>query len=239
MYEWYIEFKNFTSNYLHRKRIIRKEIDNLMYDGIILDIGSGVSPMIEVSDCSVFGDISIPSMKIMKKKGANCSVLDIINLGLRDKSVDIIVCSEVLEHISDHLRALREMKRILKGGGMLLLTIPINDYYWLKDDELVGHLRRYDSKKFIKKIEELGFDIIKTNMVGSLTERLTTFFITTIFLSTTIFSGRNKKPPNFMKKILGVYKNLNIIWSYVILLTSKITHPKLSSLLLVVCEKNE
>lgn len=240
-HDLYLKFKNSTSNYIHRKRMIEKEVDNSTRNkGIVLDIGIGISPMINTNKNTLLGDISISSMKVMKSKGANCSVLDITKLGLKNNSINTIICSEVLEHIPDDSGSLREMKRVLKKEGTLILTIPLNSYYWLKDDELVGHLRRYNPKEFIKKLEKIGFKITKIKNIGSLTERLTTFLITTLFLSTKISSlGKNKKESDLIKNFFWLYKNLNILWAYVISLSSKITHPGLSSLLLIKCVKNE
>lgn len=237
-YDLYLEFKNSTSNYIHRKRMIGKEISNLRSNGIVLDIGTGVSPMVNINENIILGDISIHSMRVMKDKGVNCSVLDVTKLGLKNNSIDTVICSEVLEHIPNDTEALREMNRVLRKEGTLILTIPINNYYWLKDDELVGHLRRYNSKDFIRKLEKTGFEITKIKNIGSLTERLTTFLITTVFLSTKIFSvGKNRKNQNLTKKFFWLYKNLNILWAYVISLSSKITHPTLSSITLIKCVK--
>jgi len=231
-YPWYVEFKNFTANYLHRKKAIRREMNNPK--GFVLDIGSGISPIIPINAYSILGDISPTAVEIMRKRGAYSCVLDITNIEYNDNCIDMVVCSEVLEHIQDDKKAINEMKRILKKGGILILTVPIYNYYWLKDDTLVGHLRRYEPKKIVKEIEDAGFEILKAKMIGSLTERLTTCFITTLFLSSGNFS---KEPPKFIKKVLGVYKKINLIWANVLMFTSKITHPKLSSIMLVKCRK--
>jgi SAM-dependent methyltransferase len=50
--------------------------------------------------------------------------LDIEDIELPDSSIDLVVCSHVLEHVDD-LRALREIRRILVPGGRALLMFPI------------------------------------------------------------------------------------------------------------------
>jgi trans-aconitate methyltransferase len=55
-----------------------------------------------------------------------------------------IVCSEVLEHIPDHHAALDAMVAILRPGGRLYLTVPLNNDYWTQVDDAVGHQRRYE-----------------------------------------------------------------------------------------------
>lgn len=236
-YDAYLELKNSTCNYLHRRREVTKELEGLDETGVILDIGSGISPMAEIKDNVILGDMSLPSMKLMKGKGANCAVLDITHLGIKSNSIDIIICSEVLEHIADDIAALREMNRVLKKGGSLIITVPTNKHYWLRDDELVGHVRRYDTKELTKIIEGAGFDVVKIRGIGSLTERLTTYLITTIFLSTRIIPI-NRKSSN-PKRLIRIYRALNIIWSHVIFLSSRLTIPYLSSLTLITCKKQD
>lgn len=59
--------------------------------------------------------------------------MDIEDTGLADSSESVIICNHVLEHVKDYKRALRELHRILKDDGMILLSVPIdpsfNDVY--------------------------------------------------------------------------------------------------------------
>lgn len=49
---------------------------------------------------------------------------DIIDMPLKDKSVDVILCTEVFEHLKNPVLALKEFSRIIKPKGELLLTAP-------------------------------------------------------------------------------------------------------------------
>ena len=51
-------------------------------------------------------------------------ISDITNMPLEDASIDVILCSEVFEHIKNPINALQEFARILKSNGILLLTVP-------------------------------------------------------------------------------------------------------------------
>ncbi len=51
--------------------------------------------------------------------------LDIENTGQPDESWDIIICNHVLEHVNDYQKALNEVYRILKTGGMFICSFPI------------------------------------------------------------------------------------------------------------------
>jgi len=49
---------------------------------------------------------------------------DITNIQEKDESFDIVLCSEVLEHLPNPVKALEEFKRLLKKGGILIVTAP-------------------------------------------------------------------------------------------------------------------
>lgn len=51
-------------------------------------------------------------------------VSDITSIPLDDHSVDVVMCTEVFEHIPDPLAALKEFNRLVKPGGFLILTAP-------------------------------------------------------------------------------------------------------------------
>lgn len=57
-----------------------------------------------------------------------------------DASWDVVFCNHVLEHVPDYKKALRELYRILKPGGMLICSFPIDIRYETvqEDDVLVG-----------------------------------------------------------------------------------------------------
>jgi SAM-dependent methyltransferase len=52
-------------------------------------------------------------------------VLDLTRIDLPDASVDSLLCSHVLEHVDDDLRAMREIRRVLKPGGWALILVPL------------------------------------------------------------------------------------------------------------------
>jgi SAM-dependent methyltransferase len=58
---------------------------------------------------------------------------DATRLTLDDDSVDLVATSDVLEHVPDHRRALREFCRVLRPGGHLVLTVP---FAWDRSESL-------------------------------------------------------------------------------------------------------
>jgi len=65
--------------------------------------------------------------------GARLVAADIARLPFADETFDKILLSEVLEHLPDDLGALREVRRVLRPGGILAVTVPNHDYPLLWD----------------------------------------------------------------------------------------------------------
>jgi len=108
-------------------------------DGIVLDVGAGSGYFIfemmgkcAERDISFVGiDPSVEHIKWLeyrKRKEKKSSVLTVVGdaqaLPFRKETFDILVCSEVLEHIPSKQEAIAEMARVLKTGGILLLSTP-------------------------------------------------------------------------------------------------------------------
>lgn len=64
---------------------------------------------------------------------------DLEALGFADGSVDGLICLDVLEHVAEPFRAIAEIKRVLRPGGRLLLTVPFLTSYHGKGGGSQGH----------------------------------------------------------------------------------------------------
>jgi SAM-dependent methyltransferase len=80
-------------------------------------------------------------------------------LAFASNSFDAIVAGDVLQSVGDDVAALREMRRVLKEGGLLCLTAPAYSFLWGEDDEARGHQRRYTVSELRRKLNTCGFQI--------------------------------------------------------------------------------
>jgi SAM-dependent methyltransferase len=64
-------------------------------------------------------------------------------LPLTSQSFDVVLALDVLEHLDDDAAGLREAARLLKSGGLLLLTVPALPSLWGGQDVVSHHRRRY------------------------------------------------------------------------------------------------
>lgn len=83
---------------------------------------------------------------------------DLQRIDLPDAAFDGAVCAEVLEHLDDDRAALGELARVLRPGGLLLVTVPANPYRYDWTDRWAGHRRRYEPEVLRARMEEAGFE---------------------------------------------------------------------------------
>lgn len=84
---------------------------------------------------------------------------------------DSIICLNVLEHIKEDKRALKNLYYLLNKEGILVLLVPAHDFLFGKIDKSIGHYRRYDKAKLNKLVTNIGFKIINErimNMLGGI-----------------------------------------------------------------------
>jgi ubiquinone/menaquinone biosynthesis C-methylase UbiE len=82
------------------------------------------------------------------------------DLPLPSTSVDAAICLEVLEHLDNDKTALRELRRVLRPGGLLIVSVP-QTFYWPAYRELIGHLRHYTAKSLRGLLREEGFEFVE------------------------------------------------------------------------------
>jgi SAM-dependent methyltransferase len=82
---------------------------------------------------------------------------DLERLDLPDEAFDGAVCAEVLEHLDDDAAALGELARVLRPGGLLVVSVPANPYRYDWTDQWAGHRRRYTVEGLRRRLEDAGF----------------------------------------------------------------------------------
>lgn len=109
------------------KKITREHVENFIIkhatDRKTLDLGSSWSPYAEYFPNRTSSDIE-------DREGVDV-VADAHDLPFEDNSFEVILCSEVLEHLHTPEKAIAEMRRVLEPGGALILTtrfmFPMHD----------------------------------------------------------------------------------------------------------------
>jgi SAM-dependent methyltransferase len=93
--------------------------------GVLLDAGCGVKPYAELFADRVEAYVGLEYGPETVYRGHKADLFgDVMSLPFASESVDVILCTEVLEHLKNPQGALQEFCRVLKDGSPLLLTAP-------------------------------------------------------------------------------------------------------------------
>lgn len=121
----------------------------------------GLDPHIESLDKAFEGLKFLESISNTKTNFLSGSAY---SLPFSDDSFDLVVCSEVLEHLHDYKDAIKEINRVLKPGGQFLASVPAEfpeKICWLLSEAYQnqpgGHLRIFKKNELIKEVAEHNF----------------------------------------------------------------------------------
>ena len=121
----------------------------------------GLDPHIESLDKAFEGLKFLESISNTKTNFLSGSAY---SLPFSDDSFDLVVCSEVLEHLHDYKDAIKEINRVLKPGGQFLASVPAEfpeKICWFLSEAYQnqpgGHLRIFKKNELIKEVAEHNF----------------------------------------------------------------------------------
>lgn len=134
--------------------------------GLTLDLGSQAGP---------YGAVFPRRIALDLRPGPGVHVVsDAQSLGIADARFDVVLCTEVLEHIPEPQKAIDEMFRVLKPGGTLLLTtrflFPIHDaphdYFRYTKYGLRHLLRRFEIVELEEETDAVGTIAVLLQRLG-------------------------------------------------------------------------
>ena len=138
----------------------------------ILDVGCGIGVnvksihshfpkmVIAGSDLSA-GILKLAEEYVGKDPKISYLVMNLENDKI-DRTFDLVLCSQVLEHIENDVKALENLARLTRR--YLLITVPGGRYN--STSRLVGHYRHYSKKDLEEKVKAAGFDLLESKEWG-------------------------------------------------------------------------
>ena len=88
------------------------------------------------------------------------------SLPLADGAVDVLTALDVIEHVEHDRAALGEFARVLKPGGLAIITVPALMSLWSDWDVALHHFRRYTRRALLDVVERDQFEIVHCNYVN-------------------------------------------------------------------------
>lgn len=152
--------------FVGRRRLFSSVIGGLGLDRAadILDIGTSTGTNLRMLRELGFGrvtglDSSEVAVKFCSDKGLGSVELgDACNLPFADNRFDLVLATDVIEHVDD-VAALGEIARVLAPGGSVLISVPTFMALWGLQDDVAHHKRRYLMGEVTERVQRAGLSI--------------------------------------------------------------------------------
>lgn len=154
--------------FVARRELVR---ELLLRDGpragrqVVVDVGCGTGATlqaIEEAEASIGIDRSSQALHYCQQRGlARLALATAEALPLASESADAVLALDLLEHLSDDGAGTREFARVLRPGGVLIVTVPACPELWSEHDEALSHIRRYRASRLRAMLAGAGLDIEK------------------------------------------------------------------------------
>ena len=160
----------FFFNQANRDSWIKRQAALIPAGSVVLDAGAGSCPYRDFFSHCEYSTQDFTNLQGEQLSGGQYGeidyVCDISSIPLGNGSFDVVLCSEVLEHVADPAAVVQEFARILKPGGKLMLTAPLGSGIHQAPYHYYGGYTPFWYEKYLAKA---GFDhiSIKSN-AGSL-----------------------------------------------------------------------
>lgn len=100
--------------------------------------------------------------------GAQLIVGDATHLPLADGACDLITAFDVLEHLTDDLGALREVRRVLSDDALFAISVPAHPWLYSNNDRISHHRRRYTKRALAALLESAGLFVERLTYANAL-----------------------------------------------------------------------
>jgi SAM-dependent methyltransferase len=116
-----------------------------------LEVAPGLRPRLPIQGTQ-FVDISAPALAKLRDRGGQVALGKVSSLPFSDATFDLVCALDIIEHVEDDDSALSELVRVVRSGGLLLISTPLHPALWNSFDEFVGHKRRYEPPRLLEKL---------------------------------------------------------------------------------------
>lgn len=165
------DFSRYNPGALHRRRGIAKLLRETSFRSL-LDVGCGDGQLLlwlrswapEGAEL-VGADLSPDTVEANTKqhKFASFSVLDVQREAL-DRTFDVVVCTEVLEHLDHQREALKNLASMVAPGGHLILTCPTGKVH--ATEKHFGHVSHPRPAELETGLREAGLEVVRLENWG-------------------------------------------------------------------------
>lgn len=195
-----------------RRAVVLDLLERYAPSGRLLDIGLGtgfnakifkdrgyiVEGVEPAPEGVAFAKTIVPDVSVIQSTFPSAAV--------SSDTYDVVALLDVVEHLEDDAAALEDVHRVLKSGGVAIITVPAFRFLWSAHDERAHHFRRYRKSELEHVLEKAGLEPVVLTYYN--------FFLFPLIALARIFGALKKdtgnsdfdKTPQFLNSILaGVF----------------------------------
>ena len=158
-----------------RLAILRRVVDRVLAGRRnleILNLGCGTGATSEAFaglGRVVSADRSPEALAFCRARGmADVVEADAEALGFPDATFDLVLALDVVEHLEKDAAGLAEIRRVLRPGGVAVITVPAFGWLWSRMDEIAWHRRRYRRSELVERVRAAGLTVQWTSYFNTL-----------------------------------------------------------------------
>lgn len=149
--------------YAGRRALIRRKVRHIP-PGRALDVGAGSggnTAVLRKLGWQVAAlEYSPAAAALCAGRGIPTVRADARRLPFPDEHFDLVMSTDLWEHVEDHRTVAQEALRVLRPGGVLLLAVPSGMDLWSGHDVALGHVRRYERQELVDLVTDAGFRLV-------------------------------------------------------------------------------
>jgi SAM-dependent methyltransferase len=149
--------------FAERRSVLERILRERRTGGWAADIGAAAGGNVRILEQLGWRPLAFEYSQIgadlAKSRGLTVARADAHHLPLASGSMGAVTCLDVLEHLQDDGQAARELRRILRPDGVLVVAVPADPALWSAHDEAVNHLRRYTRETLDEVLTGAGLTV--------------------------------------------------------------------------------
>lgn len=149
--------------YQGRRRVLERSIERLHLPAgaLILDAGCGSGRnMVDLARHGTVTGVELSETSVQVARGRDVGEVvegSLMDMPFDEDTFDLSVSLDVIEHLQDDVGALRELRRVTKPSGALLVTVPAYQWLWSGHDVINHHHRRYSRRTLLEPAQAAGW----------------------------------------------------------------------------------
>ena len=156
-----------------KRALVMDALESVPLDGVAVDVGCGSGAMVRELSARwpvvVGTDFEKHALDLSRQRFTGLGGVQAAAefVPLRTAIAGCVVSLDVIEHLDDDVAGLREYRRVVEDGGLVVVAVPAYRWAWSDHDVALGHRRRYTRRSLRRALEAAGLKVERTTYFHS------------------------------------------------------------------------